>query len=131
MDGLSAAASVAGIVSLGIQVAQSLVDFYSAYKNQKSEIAHTIKKLERLQGMLEILRIQLAGRTFLADERDALKTIEDTIQDCEVCIHELQDQCDKLKDKDNSTSGIRASAHASARRLAYPFRKGTCKARER
>jgi len=45
MDPLSVAASAAGIISLGIQVTQSLVDFFSAYKSQKSDIAHTIGRL--------------------------------------------------------------------------------------
>jgi ankyrin repeat domain-containing protein 50 len=43
MDGLSVAASVAGIISLGIQVTQFLIDFYEAYKGQKSDITNTAK----------------------------------------------------------------------------------------
>ena len=43
MDGLSVAASVAGIISLGIQVTQCLTDFYDAYKSQEHDIANTAK----------------------------------------------------------------------------------------
>jgi hypothetical protein len=43
MDGLSVAVSVSGIISLGIQVAQSLTDYYEAYKGQKSVIANRQK----------------------------------------------------------------------------------------
>lgn len=126
MDGLSVAASVAGIISLGIQVTQSLVDFYSAYKSQKSDIAYTTKKLERLLSVFEILRSQLANRKFHANEQELLKRIEDSIQGCEECIHELQSEVDKFKD--NSADGIRAAARTAARGFAYPFRQSTLQA---
>ncbi|KAI0454305.1 hypothetical protein F5B21DRAFT_504410 [Xylaria acuta] len=123
MDGLSVAASVVGILSLGIKVAQSLADFYSVYKRQNSDVTHTVKKLERLASVLEILRDQLADRAFLTDEQGLLKNIEGSIQDCEECIHELQNECVKLKN--NCAGGIQATARTSARRLAYPFRQST------
>ncbi|KAI1379582.1 ankyrin repeat-containing domain protein [Hypoxylon crocopeplum] len=123
MDGLSVAASVAGVLSLGIQVTQSLANFYSAYKHQKSDVTHTVNKLERLASVLEILQNQLAGRAFLTDEQDLLKNIEGSIQDCDECIHELQNEYAKFKD--NGAGGIQATARTSARRLAYPFRQST------
>ena len=47
-DPLSVAASVAGLISLGIQVTQSLADFYNAYENRDSELVHTIERLDSL-----------------------------------------------------------------------------------
>ncbi|KAL8718670.1 MAG: hypothetical protein Q9225_004223 [Loekoesia sp. 1 TL-2023] len=123
MDGLSVAASVAGVVSLGIQVTRSLVDFYSAYKNQKFDIAYTIKKLEHLLGVLEILRNQTADRTFLADEQDLPKNIEGSIQVCEEYIRDLQSETEKFRGE--STQGIRAAARTAAYKVAYPFRQST------
>lgn len=122
MDGLSIAAAVAGLLSLGIQVTQSLIDFYSTFKHQKTDIAHTVKKLESLASVLVILQNHLTDRTFLADEQDLRKNIERSIQDCDECIHELQNEYAKLKD--NGAGGIQA-ARTSARRLAYPFRQST------
>ena len=123
MDGLSVAASVAGIISLGIQVTQSLIDFYEAYKGQKSDIANTAKKLENLLCVLESLRRQLTNRKFRADEQDLLETIEGSIEVCEENIHELQTKVDKYKD--SSGDGIRAAARTATRQLAYPFRHST------
>ena len=54
MDGLPVAASVAGIISVGIQITQSLIDFYEAYKGQKSDIANTVKKLEISSACLRV-----------------------------------------------------------------------------
>ena len=45
---LSVAASVTGLISLGIQVTQSLVDFYNAYKNRDSDLVHITERLESL-----------------------------------------------------------------------------------
>jgi hypothetical protein len=126
MDGLSVAASVAGIISLGIQATKSLVDFYSTYKSQKSDIAYTAKKPEHLLSVLEILRNQLTNRKFCAGEQGLLKNIEASIQDCEECTRELQSKADKFRD--NSADGIRDAARTAARKLAYPFRQSTLQA---
>lgn len=120
---MDVAASIAGLISLGIQVTQSLIDYYTAYKGRETDVADTTKKLKRLSDMLESLRCHLVGRKFLADDQDLLKTIEGALRDCEGYIHELQSQCDKFKD--NSTSSIRAKALTAARKLAYPFRRTT------
>jgi len=120
VDGLSVVASVAGIISLGIQVAQSLVNFYEAYKGQKSDIAHTTKRLESLLNVLERLRKQSADR---ADEPGLFESIKGSITDCTEYIYELQCETEKFKDK--SADGIRAAARTATRRLEYPFRQST------
>ena len=128
MDPLSVTASVAGVVSLAIQITQSLVDFYSACKDQTANVAFTVKKLERLLGVLELLRGQVNKRKFRADERELLRSIEDSIQSCQECIYELRDQLGKFKN--DSTGGFRETARTAARRLAYPFRQSTLQALE-
>ena len=60
MNPLSVAASAAGLLSLGITIAQTLIDFYSPYKYQQSDVAHTIEKLERLLDVLSSLCGQCA-----------------------------------------------------------------------
>ncbi|KAK1763796.1 hypothetical protein QBC33DRAFT_596465 [Phialemonium atrogriseum] len=122
-DPLSVAASVAGLVSLGIQVTQSLVAFYAACKGQKTDISSTSRKLEHLLGVLEILHGQLASRQFRADEQGLLEKIESSIQVCDECVQELQSENDKFKG--GSKDGIRAAAQTASRRLAYPFRQST------
>ncbi|KAK3945234.1 hypothetical protein QBC46DRAFT_433420 [Diplogelasinospora grovesii] len=76
MDRLSVAASVAGLISLSIQVTKSLVNFYSACKSQESDTLYN----------------KLTNRTFRADEQDMLKTAEGSIQVYEDCINELQSE---------------------------------------
>ncbi len=117
---MEVAASVAGIFSLGIQVTQNLIAFYSAYKSQKSDVAYTFEKLDRLLGVLEKLRTQLADRT---DEQSLLENIESSIQACDEFIQKLQRKCNKFKD--NPAKDIRAAARTATYRLAYPFRQST------
>ncbi|KAJ8122871.1 hypothetical protein ONZ43_g1048 [Nemania bipapillata] len=94
-DPFSLTGTAVGIVSLGIQVAQSLYNYYTALKSQDSDIAYTRKKLNSL---LEIL-------------------------DCLNCIQELQD--DVIKFEKTPVDSNLSIAKSTARRLAYPFRKST------
>lgn len=47
-DPLSIAAGVAGLLSLGIQVSLSLVDYYSAYTDRDAQIGRTLGRLSGL-----------------------------------------------------------------------------------
>ncbi|RYP53073.1 hypothetical protein DL768_001850 [Monosporascus sp. mg162] len=122
-DPLSVAGSVVGIISLGLQVTQYLFDYYTAVKDQHSNITYTTQKLECLLGILETLRHQADGRTYRADEQHLLRNIGSSVQQCEECIRELQDEADKFKQK--SADSVQAAARITARRVAYPFRQST------
>ena len=122
-DPLSIAGSVAGVVSLGIQVTQSLIVFYKSYRYQDSELAGIIGRLESLAETLQHLAKALSGRTFQADERSLVKNIETSVIDCDELIQELQDECQKFSK--TSSSGIKAAARVVGRRATYPFRQST------
>jgi len=122
-DPLSVAGSVVGIVSLGIGITKSLVDFYTIARDQKSNTASTAEKLNRLLDLLEILHRRLIDRTFRPDERDLLDNIERSIRACDELIRELETENKKFKDRPNHN--IPAAALTATRRLAYPFRQST------
>ena len=86
-DPLSIVGSVAGLISLGIQVTQSLVDFYTSYEHQHSELAGTIEKLDSLLTILESLEKTLSTRKFQVDERSLLE-YEWTTERYELQVHE-------------------------------------------
>ena len=123
MDGLSVAASVAGVLSLGIQVTTSLVDFYSTCKSQQSDVAHTNRKLGNLLDILQTLQHELTNRTFRADEQHVLNSVGASIQGCEDCIDELNTEIDKFKSK--PADSTRVAARTAAYRVVYPFRQST------
>ena len=68
-DPLSVATGVAGLLSLGIQVSQSLVSFYLDYKGQDTDIERIAHKLESLCGIFQSLDGALKDRKFRADEQ--------------------------------------------------------------
>ena len=122
-DPLSVAASVAGLVSLGITISQSLVDFYTAYKDLDSDLNGTVKRLESLLEIFSYLGETVSNRKFQADERDLVKNIEASISECDKLIHELQDEWEKLSK--TSSGGVKAAIRLAGRRVTYPFRKST------
>ena len=58
-DPLSVAGSVVGVISLGIQVTTSLVNFYNSYKGQESDIIHITEKLDGLVVILQSVETTL------------------------------------------------------------------------
>lgn len=122
-DPLSVAGSVVGVISLGIQVTQSLVDFYNSYGHRDSELSGITERLEGLAETLQSFERALLSRTFQADERSLVKSIETSIASCNEQIQELQEECQKFCKP--SSTGIRAAVKVAGRRVTYPFRQST------
>lgn len=122
-DPLSVAAGVAGLVSLGIQVTQSLVDFYTVYRYQDSDLVGMTEKLECLLDIFQCLKRTLSDRHFQADERSLIKNIETSIQNCDELIQEMQEECQKFSK--TSSTGVEAALKVAGRRATYPFRRST------
>ena len=121
-DPLSVAASVAGLLSLGIQVTQSLVSFYTSYKYRDSNLASMIESLEGILDIFQSLKNTLSNRKFQADERGLIKRIESSIEDCDEVICELRDECDKFN---KTTDGFKGAVKVIGRKAAYPFKRST------
>ncbi len=122
-DPLSVAGSAAGLISLGVQVTESLVDFYNAYKDLDSDLVVITRKLECLLKIFYSLEKAIADRNFQEDERDLIRNIETSIRTCDELIQELQDECKKLSK--TPSNGVGAAFRIAGRRAAYPFRKST------
>ncbi|KAI4192979.1 MAG: hypothetical protein LQ350_008516 [Teloschistes chrysophthalmus] len=122
-DPLSIAGSVAGLTSLGVQVTQSLVDYYKTYRSRESELAGITGRLESLVETFQSLTKALSGRVFRADERSLVKSIETSINSCDESIQELREEC--IKFNKTSSTGTIAAFKVAGRRLIYPFRQST------
>ena len=122
-DPLAITGSVAGVISLGIQVIESLVEFYNSYKHQDYEIAGMTERLESLLSILQTLDKSLSSRKFQVDEQDLIGNIETSIKNCEELIQELQEECQKFVKA--TSGGIRAVFRVAGRRATYPFRQST------
>ncbi len=120
---LAITASVAGLISLGIQVTQSLVEFYTSYKHQDSEIAGMSERLESLLSVLQTLDETLSNRKFQADEQSLKENFETSIKNCDEFIQELQEECQKFVKA--TSGGIKAGFRVAVHRATYPFRQST------
>lgn len=83
MAELAVAASVAGLLSLGIQFTESLVNFYTTYKDQDTDVAGATLKLDNILGVLRSLNAAIRNRKFRTDERELLQEIEKAVQNCD------------------------------------------------
>ena len=122
-DPLSIAGSAVGLISLGIQVTQSLVGFYNSYKDLDSDSFGITQTLECLLEIFCSLEKAISDRNFQEDERELIRNIETSIQACNELIQELQDECKKLNK--TSSNGFEAAVNVAGRRATYPFRKST------
>ena len=122
-DPLSVAAGVAGLASLGIEVTQSLVDFYKASKKRDSDLGGIIERLTGLLDIFQYLKKTLVDCNFQEDDKGLIERIETSIQNCQESIQELQDECHKLRKA--SSSGITDAVKAVGRQATYPFRRST------
>lgn len=122
-DPLSIASGIAGLISLGIQVSQTLVDFYTAYKGQDENVARTTQKIQSLLPIFCRLDVALAKREFRQDEEELIGAIESSIRSCEDIIQELEAECQKF-DK-TSAQNLKDRIRVAGRRATYPFRQST------
>ena len=122
-DPISIAASVAGLISLGITTSQSLVDFYASYKDIDSDLNGIMRRLESLLDIFRYLKETISNRKFQTGEQDLVNNIEASLSDCDNLIHELQAECEKFSK--TSTDSAKAAIRIAGRRATYPFRRST------
>lgn len=122
-DPVSIAGSAAGLISLGIQVTQSLCDFYRSYKDLDSDLSVTTQKLECLLEIFCSLERTISNCSIQEDERDLIKKVETSIKACDELIQGLQDEYGKLNK--TSSDGFKVAFKIAGRRATYPFRKST------
>jgi archaellum biogenesis ATPase FlaH len=122
-DPLSIAAGIAGFLSLGIQVTQTLIDFYSVYKSQNTDIAIITRNMENLQSTFRSLETAIHQRQSQPNAEELLKEVDKATQNCHEIIHELQTECQKFRTE--SGASLKGRIQAAGRRATYPFRKST------
>ena len=89
-DPLSMVAGVAGLLSLGIQVSESLIDFYKSYRDQDADIAATTDRLKTLQTLFALWSEPSQSCKFDAHDKELLVEIGNSILSRDDLISELQ-----------------------------------------
>jgi uncharacterized protein Yka (UPF0111/DUF47 family) len=91
MDGLSLAASVVGLVSLAVQVAPTLCEFFSDVKSAREDIANFSREIDAFRDVAQRLYELLTSNPAEARQFDTTASVlVQTISSSEKCFQELE-----------------------------------------
>ncbi len=121
MDPLGAASGAAGLLSLGITVCQSLLDYYHSWRDAEKDIAKTYASIEELSKTLRLLETTIKYKEFSSGIVDQVR---DSIGSTEGSLLSLKKKLDKVRVV-ASQNGWRDRAKAQLRRTLYPFKEST------
>lgn len=122
-DPLSIAAGYAGLITLGIQVLESLTTYYKSYRDQDTRISRTIDRLESLLKIFILLKDTISDRRFQDSANDVVRVIHSSLGGCEEIIFELEAELAKFRKA--QAVGTRERLRVIRHRIAYPLRQST------
>ncbi len=93
-EAIGVSGAAVGVASLGIQVCQGLLSYYTAYRNQNSEIKAICVRIEGLRNILNYLKGVLPNAR--PDGVSATRQVEQAIMECAASIANLEDQVKKF-----------------------------------
>ncbi|KAG4421719.1 hypothetical protein IFR04_005095 [Cadophora malorum] len=121
-DPLSAAGTAVGIVSLGLQVSQGLITYYTHFKAHDVEIANIVRKSEALQHLLQALEGPLEKAE--SGSGDVSKQVRGFVVACEAGLKRLLVAAEKYGNS-SIPSTMEDKIRALRKRALYPFKRGT------
>ncbi|CAF9925076.1 hypothetical protein IMSHALPRED_006369 [Imshaugia aleurites] len=121
MASLGVASGTAGLISLGLTVCQSLLDYYHSWKHAEDDVAKTYASIEQLFRTLRLLAVAVEYKEF---NGEVLDQVRDSIRSAEERLHSLEKKLDKVRVVALQNSW-RGKAKAQFRRTLYPFKEST------
>lgn len=123
MAELGAAASVAGIISFGIQIAQGLLYYYGSWRDQDDNVADMCVSLDNLSSTLAVL-----SETFQRRDLPSMsiqKGVVESVDRVNIAMKKLKDELKKVQTTESSKPGVRAAMRRHVLRALYPFKEET------
>lgn len=122
MAEISLVSSVAGLISLGLQLTGGIIQYYSAYKNRTDEIKQATEFVSQLRSSLLTLDTSLASLKSGPARDQAIAAISS----CGEGLKVLSQSVDKLRVSDSRGGKTwSATLRDKSGRLLYPFRQRT------
>ncbi|KAK1639327.1 hypothetical protein BDP81DRAFT_391449 [Colletotrichum phormii] len=100
-ESLGLAASVAGLLSLGLQITGGIVKYMDAFEGREEELRNVKKQNDSLAVALRAVKTALAG--FQDQSPDIIIAVEQNIRSCEVDLSAVEALCVELSDRAGST----------------------------
>lgn len=119
-DPFSVAASAVSVVSLGIQVCQGLLSYYSDYKSYDDDIGSLCRKVEDLRSTLEICAEILQTPGLITSKASA--NVVKNMGACKDGLNSLQKTLGSCKNVPG-TQGLKGNTYKYGQRILYPFKK--------
>ena len=94
MAALGVASGAAGLISLGITVCQSLLDYYHSWKHAEDDVVKTYTSIEELSKTLRLLAVVVEYNEF---NDEIVNQVRDSISSTGVSIHSLEKKLDKVR----------------------------------
>lgn len=118
-DGLSIAASVAGLVSLGIQVCSGITTYLDGLKCRAEELEYARQYEKSLKASIQAN--ENVSPQLLVHHQNSSVAVTACIQLCNDKLEALDRLVVELCDEKKSNSSLRDRAKASKKRLTYAF----------
>ena len=117
-DPISLTANAVGVISLGITVCQSLINYCQAYAGQYGDVRVALQDLQDLEKSLTLLRDSLRHRP------DLFNLVLPYIDRLKVRIDDLQPILSQLGKSVSEQSSFKDKVKSATQRTLYPFKKG-------
>ncbi|KAN0073208.1 hypothetical protein V8E54_008428 [Elaphomyces granulatus] len=111
-----------GVVSFGIQICGTLINFYQSYRHAGKDIEEICTQITDLQNTLRVLQDTLEKHPF---SPDAIQVVKDNIQSCEGCNQHLRKELEIFGNLSSPPTGLRQQFISRGKRLLYPFKEST------
>ena len=115
------ASGVAGLLSLGIAVCQSLLDYYDSWKKAEEKVAKTYASIEELSKTLKLLALAIQSKDFNGDIVDQIRN---SIESSTESLRNLERKLNKVRVV-RVQNGWKDKTKAQFRRTLYPFKEST------
>lgn len=120
-DPLSIAGSVVGLISLGLQCAEYLYNYYTTYRDRRQDLAQIADQLGSLLDSLRIIDEVVRTRKRRPNNQGIAQCIEDAIDRSERIIYILRDEVDKFKKE--PTDDWKRKVLVTGREAIYLFKQ--------
>ena len=118
---MEAASGAAGVLSLGIAVCQSLLDYYHSWKKADDNVAKTYALIEELSKTLKLLALAINSKDFNGEIVDRIRN---SIESSTESLRNLERKLNKVRVV-ALQNGWKDKAKAQFRRTLYPFKEST------
>jgi hypothetical protein len=123
MAELGVMASVVGITSFGLQIAEGLLQYYGSWKDQDSDVADMCVSLDSLSRTLAGLSETLQRHN--PPSMPIQERVVESVDRVNITMKKLEDELEKVQNTESPKPGVRAAIRRHVRRTLYPFKEET------